>query len=256
MEDGVVQGFAFLALLALATGVWVISVIAGKACVVDSMWSIVVAGYPTICYWFYGGPSPLNEPRYQLLMGILWIWSFRLSLFLTYRNWGHSEDRRYQVFRKKNPQSFWWMSLFTVFWLQSVLSLLLSMPLAVLPTFDRSDDLSISPWSYIGVAIFTFGFLYETTADFQLYVFKKANPDGRYSGGLWRYSKHPNYFGEMVVWLGIGAYCCPYKGGVLALLSFFFVTLLISKVSGPPMQSKKHADTNPEKPTFIPDFRL
>jgi steroid 5-alpha reductase family enzyme len=134
---------------------------------------------------------------------VLWllaIWAARLAWYITVRNVGKGEDRRYQQIRARNQPGFAWKSLYLVFWLQALLAWLISLPL--LGAFASNQPLG--PLDYAGVLLWLAGFAFEAVGDWQLGRFKKdpANADQVMNRGLWRFTRHPNYFGEFCIWWG------------------------------------------------------
>ena len=140
--------------------------------------------------------------RNLLLTLLTSAWGLRLSLHMAWLNWGHGEDRRYQEWRKKWGASFWWVSLFTVFLIQAGLLWLIFLTVQL---GQISPNPAHFTWlDFLGVLVWTIGFTFEAVADWQLASFK-ADPANRgkvMNQGLWGYSRHPNYFGESLIWSG------------------------------------------------------
>jgi steroid 5-alpha reductase family enzyme len=167
-----------------------------------------------------------------LLLGVLAAsWGLRLSVYLLWRNWGHGEDRRYQAMRLRHGECFWWQSLFIVFWLQAAILWFISLPVQV--TAAAGNLVPLGLIDAMGAGVFTFGFVFEVAGDWQLARFK-SNPANRgrvMDQGLWRYTRHPNYFGDACVWWGI--YIIALAGGAWwTILSPLAMTTLLLKVSG------------------------
>ncbi len=218
-------GFAIL--LAILTLLWVVSVWLTDASIIDPFWSVnflVLGGY------YFTQTDAGNPQRKWLLMILLSIWAARLALYLLWRNWGHGEDFRYQAFRQKyGADRYWWVSLFQVFWLQGALAWLVSSPL--LGAQIRGGRLN---WAdFAGIAVWLIGFIFEAGGDYQLTRFK-ANPQNKgklLTTGLWRYTRHPNYFGDSACWWGYGLICLA-AGSYFALIGAILMTILIIRVSG------------------------
>ena len=186
-----------LAVAVLMVGMWVLSVRLSDVSIVDLVWGLafVVVAHTARAV---GDPNP----RIDLLTALVTIWGFRLSGYLLWRNWGTGEDKRYVAMRKRSGDKYWWFSLIQVFGLQGVLVLIVSLPVQLTAA---ADDVALGPVAWLGAAVWLVGFVFETVGDAQLARFK-ANPEN--SGqvmdtGLWRYTRHPNYFGDFTVWWGL-----------------------------------------------------
>jgi steroid 5-alpha reductase family enzyme len=198
--------------------------------VIDIYWGV---GFSVICVSAYLKMSAPNV-AHAILMGMVLAWSVRLAGYLFIRWMGHDkEDPRYTAMRKewKGPQFF--NAYYRVFLLQFVL-----MAIIVIPEYQFFQNISaqLSVLKDIGVAIFAFGLIWETIADWSLYLFKRnpANKGKRYTKGVWKYSRHPNYFGEITLWWGLYLYCVenvPWWSFIGPLMITFFIL----KVSGIPM---------------------
>ena len=214
-----IAGYLFL----FAVLGWVVSLITKNVTHVDSMWSIFfVVGYITAM-------QEIQLLTYQntAVFFLLLIWSARLTAYLSFRNFGSQEDIRYQEIRKKNEPNFKFKSLYIIFIFQAVLAMIISMPLIAIAISSHS----FGTLDIVGLGIIVFGILYETVADYQLKQFVKANQKGVLDKGLWRYSRHPNYFGEFLIWWGF--YIVSFGSGYLiAIFSPILMTWLLLKFSG------------------------
>lgn len=220
-----VAGLAWTGFVALLT--WFASLWRRDASLVDRVWALCIAGAgATYLLW-----QPHGAARGWLMVGIATAWALRLSLFITWRNWGHGEDRRYQAIRARNQPHFGWRSLYLVFGLQALLAWVVSAPLFV--GVASAGPLTVV--DALGAALALFGIGFEAVADAQLARFKA---DARHHGavmdrGLWRYTRHPNYFGEACVWWGLGAMACaPGIAGAWSIVSPLLMTVLLLRVSG------------------------
>lgn len=235
---------AFLAMLALGTAVWAVSVPLKNASIVDSFWSIFfVAGFAA--YVVYLGEM---SARALLVGTLLVVWAARLSGYITWRNHGHGEDRRYQAIRARNEPNYAFKSLFIVFWLQGAIAFVVALPLFA----AASAPAPLGLIDYLGAALWLAGFLFETVGDAQMARFK-ANPAnaGRVMDrGLWRYTRHPNYFGEALLWWGFGLIAAG-AGAVWALVSPLIMTLLLLKVSGVALLEKDLTARKPQYADYI-----
>lgn len=175
----------------------------------------------------------------QLAMTLLvGFWSLRLSVYLLLRNWGRPEDFRYAEWRRQWGSCWWWRSLFQVYLLQGCLQLVIAIP--VLLVF-RAGPSSLGWLGVMGAIVAVIGLILETVADAQKAHFKRKpeNRDRLIMTGLWRYSRHPNYFGEAVFWWGIGIMSTSVAWGWIGLLTALFMNWLLLNVSGVPLLEAK-----------------
>lgn len=218
-------------MLAMGFVTWLYSLYRKNVNIVDSLWSLMfLAGAVT----FTVLAGELNE-RNILLLSLVTVWSLRLSSFLTLRNWGEDEDRRYREIRANNEPYFKLKSLYIIFGLQALLAWIISIPLLT----AISSTAEIGLIEIIATAIWVTGFLFEATADQQLYRFK-SNPDNKgkvLDSGLWAYSRHPNYFGEFLIWWGFFLFALS-AGAWWTVFSPLLMTLLLLKVSGVSLMEK------------------
>jgi steroid 5-alpha reductase family enzyme len=213
------------AAMALAVVVWLRSLVRRDVSIVDSAWSLLVLAPALVAVARL--PEATHRSLPLLLLGALW--ALRLAAHITWRHRGQPEDRRYQAIRARNQPNFERKSLYLVFGLQAVLAWIVSAPLAAAAT-------SAAPWGWldaIGLALFAFGFGFEAVADAQLARFKSdaAQRGQVLRTGLWRYSRHPNYFGECCLWWGLWLVALS-AGSAWTVVSPLLMTWLLLKVSG------------------------
>jgi len=169
------------------------------------------------------------------------IWGVRLTLHIGIRNWGKSEDIRYAKWRVDHGSRWWWFSFFQVFLLQGVLMWIISTPLIAAQT--SGFPTTLTPLDLIGASFWTVGFLFETFGDLQLTRFKSepANKGKLLTTGLWKYTRHPNYFGDAVQWWGFYIIALA-AGAWWSVFSPIFMTWLLMRVSGVAMleRTMKH----------------
>ena len=230
---------AFVAILMLAA--WLVSLPLKNASIADIVWG---CGFVLIAWvTFFTVNRPLDM-RQALLVAIPTFWGLRLSLHLFRRNLGKPEDKRYQAMRAKHPNRFGWVSLVTVFGLQGLLMLVVSLPVQ-LGQIEPSMPLE---WSgYAGIALCGVGLFFEVVGDYQLAQFTKnpANKGRIMNIGLWRYTRHPNYFGDSCVWWGLGLIAFETTYGPWGLAGPALITYLLTQVSGVPMLEKAMLKSNP-----------
>lgn len=235
-------GLLTIGLFAL-TG-WIVSLVRDDVTHVDSMWSLFL-GMSAFSYTLYFYHLP---PRTVLILALVSIWAIRLSAYLTWRNWGKQEDHRYAEIRKNNEPFFWFKSIYIIFGLQAILAWVISLPLFV----GVSSTLPLNTFDYIGAALVIIGIAYESIADWQLSTFKANNENNAkvLNTGLWRHTRHPNYFGECCVWWGF--YLMAFAtGGWWSIISPLIMTFLLLKFSGVTLLEKDITDRRPDYAQYI-----
>ena len=206
---------------------WLVSLVRRDASIADIAWGL---GFVAIAWttWFVG--DGLGDRRH-LLVAMVTIWGLRLAGHLLWRSWGEPEDRRYQAMRRKAGDRFPLTSFFTVFVLQGIAMWIVSLPvqLAMTPTEPEVGVLSI-----IGVVVWGVGLFFETVGDAQLARFRAdpANHDTVLDWGLWRYTRHPNYFGDCCVWWGLFLVAAETPDARWGIVGPALMTLLLLRVSG------------------------
>lgn len=237
------QSLAVLAAAAAAT--WAISLYKRNVGIVDSLWSLLFVLAAAV-YALSDASHP--GPRGVLLLPLLTLWALRLSFYITRRNWGCGEDRRYQAIRARNEPHFAWKSLYLVFALQAFLAWLVSLPL--LGCLLSAKPLGIG--DFAGVGLWLAGMIFEAGGDWQLARFK-AQPlnQGRIMDrGLWRFTRHPNYFGEFCVWWGFYLMAAS-AGAWWSVVGPVLMSVLLLRVSGVPMLEKDLAARRPQYADYI-----
>jgi steroid 5-alpha reductase family enzyme len=227
-------------IVALALLAWLLSLWKRDVSIVDSFWPLFIAG-AGLSYFLQ---APDNGIRSQWMIGMLLMWALRLSIYLTWRNHGQPEDRRYQAIRARNQPHFEWKSLYLVFGLQAALAWVVSLPLLAAAHSTRD----FNQMDAVGLLLCLFGLVYEAIADQQMARFKtqSGNHGQVMDHGLWRYSRHPNYFGECCVWWGLFLMALA-SGGWWSVLSPLLMTLLLLKVSGVTLLE---ADIHERRPAY------
>jgi steroid 5-alpha reductase family enzyme len=227
---------------ALMTGVWLLSLAKRDASIVDIFWGI---GFVVIAYVScevgngYGG-------RKILVTSLVAIWGVRLALYLLWRNSGAAEDYRYQAMRKQSGASFWWVSLFVVFGLQGVLMWVVSLPLQVAQSSPLPARLT--GLDALATLLWAVGLGFEAIGDWQLAQFK-ADPANRgrvMNRGLWAFTRHPNYFGDALVWWSYFLIALTTPGGAWTVISPLVMTFFLMRVSGVALLERKLVKTRPQ----------
>jgi steroid 5-alpha reductase family enzyme len=215
------------------TLVWVVSLIRKDASIVDPFWSLT---FITLGATYRFASDTDYGARPAIVLGLLVIWGVRLSAYLFWRNAGKGEDYRYQAMRERQGPRFPIKSLFTVFWLQAILAWIVSIPL--LAAVDGTNALGV--FDYLGMAFWAIGLFFEAAGDFQLARFK-ANPANQgkvMDRGVWRYTRHPNYFGDFMVWWGFFLFALG-AGGWWSFFGPLLMSVLLMRVSGAALLEKK-----------------
>jgi steroid 5-alpha reductase family enzyme len=184
------------------------------------------------------------QPRQLLVTGLVTLWGLRLALYISTRNRGKGEDPRYRKWREDWGRQWIIKSYLQVFLLQGFFMLVIAASIIVVNSRTSS---SLNFLDLIGSTIWLIGFIFETIGDYQLRAFiaNPANHNRIMQSGLWRYTRHPNYFGEATMWWGIFVIALNTAYGILAIVSPLLITTLLLFVSGVPLLEKRYAG-NPE----------
>lgn len=231
-------------LLATAVLAWAVSLLTRDVSFVDSLWSV----FFLIAALIFAVNAGELSVRGMIVLALVAIWSIRLSLHITVRNWGEGEDSRYQAIREKNSPGFAFKSLYIVFGLQAVLAWIISTPLnaaiAVAGPIHLVEAVAILLW--------TTGFIFEAVSDYQLRAFKAdpANEGKVLDTGLWRYSRHPNYFGEFCIWWAFWLFALS-AGAWWTVFAPLLMSFLLLKVSGVALLEKTIGDRRPKYADYI-----
>jgi len=224
---GEVMVWSAVAIAVLMVSTWLLSVILKNASIVDIVWGL---GF-VITAWVARGVGEGDPARQWLLTILTTIWGLRLAGYLLWRNAGHGEDFRYKSMRKRWGVRFPIISLVTVFGLQGVLMWIVSLPVQ-LGQADATPAVGVL--AYIGVAVFAFGLFFEVVGDAQLARFKadSTNAGKVMDQGLWRYTRHPNYFGDACVWWGLALIAAETGSGAWGFIGAIVMTYFLRRVSG------------------------
>jgi len=221
---------AAITILCIMVATWLLSLVLKNASIVDIVWGLGFA----ITSWVLALTIDGDSTRQILLAVMVGAWGLRLGGYLAKRNIGHGEDWRYKAMRKKKGARFGLISLVTVFGLQGVLMWVVSLPVM----FGNSDATpGVGPLAVIGVMVWAVGLSFEAVGDWQLVQFKKdPNNAGKVMRtGLWSLTRHPNYFGDALLWWGIGIVGAETGSGVIGFIGPVVMTVFLLRVSGVPM---------------------
>ena len=233
--------FGLAAIVVLAVLTWLVSLARRDVSVVDSLWSVFITSAGVV----YAVALPATSARPSLMLALAVVWALRLSIYITWRNHGHGEDRRYQQIRARNQPHFALKSLVYIFGLQALLAWVVSAPFLA----GVSGPNPLNAFDLIGAALAAFGIVFEAVADQQMARFKAdlANQGQVMDRGLWRYSRHPNYFGECCTWWGLFLIALAAGGAWWSIVSPLLMTILLLKVSG---VSLLEADIGERRPAY------
>jgi steroid 5-alpha reductase family enzyme len=232
---------------------WLVSLARRDASIVDIFWG---PGFVLVAWavFAWAGAHDLpdgGEARRWLLVSLVSVWGLRLGGYLAYRNLGKGEDYRYVAMRDKAGSRFWIISLFKVFLLQGLLMWIVSLPVQAGQLPSTPDG--IGPLAIAGAAVWAVGLFFETVGDAQLARFKAdpANKGKVMERGLWRYTRHPNYFGDFMVWWGIYLVALEGHGTWWSIAGPLLMSFLLLRVSGVAMLEKTIANRRPGYEEYI-----
>jgi steroid 5-alpha reductase family enzyme len=246
-----IGGAVFIAVFFVAI-LWLISIAIKDSSIVDFCWSLTCLAVSWIAYVESGRAM---TPRVMIVLAAVTIWGARLGLYIARRNWG-AEDRRYARLRQKTQErggNYTWYSLRAVFAFQGIVTWINVLPLMAAIAGPGPDQPGVLTW--IGAALWLAGFLTESTADAQMARFRatRSQPDQVMDRGLWRYSRHPNYFGEMLVQWSFFLFACDV--GAPALVTVIGPALLTYLIVGPMGANLLERRLGKKKPAYAEYIR-
>ena len=243
----IIMGWNLVAVIGMMIFGWLISLIHKNVTIVDSLWGL---GFVLIA-WLTFALAEGFWGRKLLIVLLTTIWGLRLSLYLSWRNWGKGEDPRYGSWRKASGDRFWIISLFKIFLLQALFLWVIAFGIQYAQT---SPTPSHFIWlDFLGWFVWTIGFVFESVSDWQLARFK-ADPTNRgkvMDRGLWAYSRHPNYFGDFLIWWGIFLIVLSTPKSVWTVVSPLIMTAVLLKMTGVPLTEKTIVATRPGYREYI-----
>jgi len=234
---------SFITVFLFFTLVFIVAQIKNNNSIVDMGWGI---GFILIALHGLITASSITLAGY-VISGMVIVWGLRLFLYISIRNWGKPEDYRYVAMKDKwgnnHPRV---QAFFKVFMLQGLFMMIVAVPIHA--AFLITVEVNLV-WILIAIVLFLIGFYFETIGDIQLRKFIKnpANKGKIMQSGLWKYTRHPNYFGETIMWWAIFFVICTAPWGIVAIIGPAFITLLLLFVSGIPLLEKKYK----QRPEFI-----
>jgi steroid 5-alpha reductase family enzyme len=225
------------AILLYMTGWFIAAQVRGRNDIADVAWGlgfILAAGVSLVVAGVY-------PPRGLLVSALVLVWGIRLAAHIHSRDRGKGEDKRYRKWREEWGKWFVLRSFLQVFMLQGVLLVMVALPVIFV---NQAPPVPLGWFDLLGLAIWLTGFTFETVGDRQLLNFIRdpANKGKLMTSGLWCYTRHPNYFGEVTLWWGIWLMTLALPGGWLTIIGPITITFLILQVSGIPMLEKHYED--------------
>jgi steroid 5-alpha reductase family enzyme len=236
-----------IATVAMMAVIWLFSVRLRDASIVDIFWG---AGF-VLGAWLYFGLTEAATARKWMVAALVTAWGLRLTTHLFVRNHGKGEDYRYRAMREQHGPRFWWVSWWTVYLLQGLIMWVVGLPMWAAM---RSPEPRALTWvDGLGLAVFLTGLFFETVGDRQLARFKAdpANEGKLLTNGLWRYTRHPNYFGDALVWWGLTIIALATPGAWWVLIPPALMTFLLMRVSGVALLEKRLRDSKPEFSDYV-----
>jgi steroid 5-alpha reductase family enzyme len=233
--------------LGLTTALWAVSVTIGDTSIVDVFWG---AGFVVIA-WVTFAVSDGSPDRRLLLAMLTSVWGLRLTLHLALRNLGHGEDPRYRAMRKRHGERWPRRSLWAVFWAQGLLMWIVSLPVQAGQVYKTPAGLI---WlDALGTVVWLFGFLFETIGDRQLTRFRAdpANAGQVMDRGLWRWTRHPNYFGDFSVWWGLFLIALATLSAWWSIAGPIVMSVLLIRVSGAALLERRMSKTRPGYEDYV-----
>ena len=243
----VIAGTNLVAIITMMIIGWIVSLVVRKVTFVDSLWGL---GFVLIA-WLTFFITEGYLYRRLLLAGLTTAWGLRLCLHLTWRNWGHGEDPRYAAWREQAGAHFWIFSLVKVFLPQAIFLWAISLGIQFGQLSSTPNHLTI--YDVIGSALWGIGFFFESIADYQLAKFK-ADPSNKgkvMDRGLWAYSRHPNYFGEALIWWGLFVITLSTPNSWWAIISPVIITVVLLKMTGIALMERTIVDNRPGYRQYI-----
>lgn len=246
MEHWDILAAASGAVAAVMIATWLVSLVVRDASIVDPVWPVALA----VAAWAAFAVADGDRTRGLLLVGLVTVWGVRLAGHLAIRNFGKGEDFRYARMREKHGRRFPWVSLVTVFLLQGVLVVIVSLPAQM---GQAGDGPPVGWLAAAGIALWLVGMVFETGGDLQLSRFKAdpANKGKVLDRGFWRYTRHPNYFGDFCVWWGVYLVAAETTAGAASIAGPIVMSILLLRVSGVALLEKDIAERRPGYADYV-----
>ncbi|MGA1061680.1 MAG: DUF1295 domain-containing protein [Ilumatobacteraceae bacterium] len=249
LSTGGALGGAAVAVATLMVGTWLVSLALKNASIVDITWGL---GFVVVA-WVSALRADGAAGAASLMVAMITLWGLRLGIYLFWRNHGKGEDYRYVAMRRHWGERFWLISLGTVFGLQGVLMWVVSLPVQMSHVGAPMDGVLSTALVVAGLGLYLLGLCFEVIGDLQLTRFKAdpANAGQVMRTGLWRYTRHPNYFGDACVWWGIGLVGLSVSGTWWALLGPLVMNILLVRVSGVALLERSLRKRKPDYEEYV-----
>ncbi|MDF1699042.1 MAG: DUF1295 domain-containing protein [Saprospiraceae bacterium] len=237
--------YAALLIFVLVTLLWLWSIALKNVSIVDIFWGL---GF-VVVNTFYFLQTDHSTERQNVVLVLVAIWGIRLAAYLAWRNIGKGEDYRYQEFRQHyGPDRYWWFSYIQTFLLQGMLILIISLPLLAIHTHSKE----INWLDYLAILVWCIGFVFEAGGDYQLARFKKdpQNAGKVLNSGFWKYTRHPNYFGDATIWIAYALFCIA-SDSYWPIVGSVIMIVLLLKVSGVALLERKLKTSKPRYQEYI-----
>lgn len=234
---------------------WLYSLFIKKTSIVDFAWGLGFIFLSSIALFY----NENVDARKLLVYILIILWGTRLAFYIFLRNKNKPEDFRYQRAKEKWAERFWWKSFLNIFLAQGAGIILVSFSALYIFTYSNK---TLGLLDVLGVIIWIIGFYFESIGDWQLFNFKQKpeNKGKIMNKGLWKYTRHPNYFGEATMWWGIFTIALSLPGGIITIISAVAITFSLLKVTGVKMLENSYKDNLEyqnyikETNSFIPWF--
>lgn len=250
MEIGQIAGLTAATALAMVLALWLISIPLRDISIIDMAFSAIIATLLVVAYLAADSQGTIGD----MLIALVLIWALRMTVYLVHRNWGHGEDPRYTRLRGWVPEGlpFYWLSLRKVFLIQGMVIWMLTLPQQIAMVTGSTIDPGVL--AAAGLALWCLGFFFETVGDYQLSRFRSdaARRGTVLDSGLWRYTRHPNYFGELCQWWGLFLIALEAPWAWCGLPGVLMYSWLVINVTGQATLDKK---LSREKPGYTEYMR-
>lgn len=239
--------FTVAAVASVLGATFLVALRLGRHAVVDVAWGLGFVAVAATSYLLSAGAG--DPLRRGLVLGLTAVWGVRLAVHIALRARGHGEDPRYDALLARAPGSRTTYALRQIYLTQGAVMWFVSLPLQV--AMFQADVLGVVAWT--GVALWVLGLLFEAVGDRQLQRFRDdpANRGEVLDTGLWRYTRHPNYFGDACVWWGLSLIAFDAWPGILTVLSPVAMTWLLANGTGKPLLEKGMASTRPGYTDYV-----
>jgi len=235
--------------VAMLGATFLVALKVGKHAVVDVTWGLGFAGIAVASYVFSLASDSSDHTRGLLVAALTAVWGVRLGTHIALRSRGKGEDPRYEALMQRAPGNPNLFALRRVYLTQGATMWFVSLPVQV--AVFETPALGVVAW--IGIGVWAVGFFFETVGDWQLTRFRN-DPDSSdqvLDTGLWRYTRHPNYFGDACVWWGLSLIAFDAWPGVLTVLSPIAITWLLARGTGKPLLEKDMHDRRPGYAEYV-----